>query len=183
MSARVSGFYWDAKGLVEQETDPANGLLRFVNLGQARTIGAEAEISYRDSRGWYGFAGGAVHKTRDGEDERIIGAPAVTGSVGVSTPKLFGIVHVSTEVDVVGPRTTRDPAVEARTFVGWNVAIYVPDLRGFDVTIGARNLLGKREQIPSQEDYDRTMPPPGTVVPILPGEGTEVYARVGYRFE
>jgi outer membrane receptor for ferrienterochelin and colicins len=183
ISARVSGFTWNAKGLVEQEIDPANGLLRFVNIGQARSAGVEAEVTYRDSRGWYAFAGGAVQRVRDGDDVRIIGAPAVTGSVGVSTPRLFGIGHVSTEVNVVGPRTTRDPAVEARAFAGWNAAIYVPDLRGFDVTIGARNLIGKREQVPGQEDYDRTMPPPGTVIPTLPGEGTEVYARVGYRFE
>ena len=165
------------------QNSSATGLIRFVNIGSARSTGVEAEVTYRDSRGWYGFAGGAVHKVRDEDDVRFIGAPAVTASAGISTPRLFGVGHLSTEVDVVGPRRTRDPAVKARTFVGWNAAIYVPDLRGFDLTIGARNMLGKREQVPAQEDYDRTMPPPGTVVPIPPGEGTEVYARVGYRYD
>lgn len=183
MSARVSGFYWDADRLVEQEIDPANGLLRFVNIGQAKTAGVEAEVSYRDARGWYGFAGGSVQRVRNADDERIIGAPAVTGSLGVSTPRLFGLGHLSTELELVGPRTTRDAAVDADTFVGWNAAIYLPDVRGLDVTIGARNLLARREQVPSQEDYDRTIPPGDTLVPTLPGEGLEAFIRIGYRLE
>jgi outer membrane receptor for ferrienterochelin and colicins len=179
-SVRLSGFRWEAQGLVEQELN-GNGRLQFVNRGEATSTGVEAELSFRNTAGWYAFAGGAVMKVRDENDDRIIGAPAATGSGGVSTPRLFGLLHVSTEVSVVGPRTTRDPTVDAEAFVGWNAALYFPDLRGFDVTVGARNLLGKREELPAQEDYDREDPP--VTVPLIPGEGTEVYARVGYRFE
>jgi len=181
ISARVSGFRWSAQRLLEQEVDASTGLLQFVNRGQATTLGVEAELSYRDTAGWYAFGGGSVMKVRDGDGQRIIGAPAVLASAGVSTPRLRGLVHLSTELEIVGRRTTRDPTVHTRAFVGWNAAVYFPELRGFDVTIGARNLIGKRELLPSQEDYDRTMPP--ATVPALPGEGREVYARVGYRFD
>ena len=59
------------------------------------------------------------------------------------------------ELELVGPRPTRDPAVTSATFVAWNAVIYVPDLHGFDLTVGVRNLLGVREEVPAQEDYDR----------------------------
>jgi iron complex outermembrane receptor protein len=178
VSARVSGFSWNARRLVEQELNPATNRIRFENVGQARSDGVEAEVSYRDSAGWYGFAGGAVMRVRDADGVRIKGAPAVTASLGLSTPRLGGVAHVSTELNVVGARTTRDPMIDTAAFIGWNAAIYVPELRGFDLTIGARNLVGRREQLPAQEDYDRT-----AIIPILPGEGREAYARLGYRFD
>jgi outer membrane receptor for ferrienterochelin and colicins len=181
VSARVSGFHWRAERLVEQEFQPAIDRLQFVNRGEATSTGVELEVSYRDTAGWYGFAGGAVMRVRDEDDERVEGAPAVTASAGVSTPRLYGLGHLSTELVIVGPRTTRDPGVRADAFVGWNAAIYLPELRGFDVTIGARNLIGRREQVPAQEDYDRQ--DPMTIVPVLPGEGREVYARIGYKFD
>jgi iron complex outermembrane receptor protein len=184
MAVRVSGFRWEAERLVEQQlTDtPMGPRLQFQNVGTASTTGVEAEVSYRDTRGWYAFAGGTFARVEDGDGNPIAGAPEVTAAFGVSTPRLLDRVHLSTELDLVGPRATRDPAVEAERYVGWNATVYVPDLRGFDLTIGARNLIGRREQVPGQEDYDRTTPAPATLA-ILPGEGREIYARLGYRFE
>jgi hypothetical protein len=54
-------------------------------------------------------------------------------------------------------------------------------LWGFDVTLGARNLVGKRDLMPAPGDYDRTMPDT-RVVPRVPGEGREFYAKVGYSY-
>ena len=66
-------------------------------------------------------------------------------------------------------------------WVGLNLAIYAPNIRGFDVTIGARNLIGIRDKIPAPGDYDRFPDPMTTVlVPRIPGEGREFYVKVGY---
>lgn len=65
--------------------------------------------------------------------------------------------------------------------MGANLTIYVPDVRGFDVTAGARNLIGTRDQIPAPGDYDRAMPDVLTV-PRVPGEGRELYVKVGYAY-
>jgi iron complex outermembrane receptor protein len=178
VSARFSVFDWDAKDIVEQNVDESTDLLQFQNSARRRSKGVEAEASYRDVRGWLGFGGIVIQKVRDERLKRVPGAPAVTASGGVSTPLLFDRAHVSTEIAVVGPRPTRDPTVNARAFVGWNAVIYVPDLNGFDLTIGVRNLLGTREQVPAQEDYDRET----ELVSTLPGEGREFHARIGYRF-
>jgi hypothetical protein len=117
-------------------------------------------------------------------------APAITGSLGISTPKLGGYAHISTEALLIGERPTRpdvdtgDALDPAPAWLGWNATIYVPDIHGFDITAGVRNIIGKRDRIVAPGDYDRydatTMTT--TTIPLIPGEGREVYAKVGYRY-
>ncbi len=186
VSTRLSAFRWQADQIVGQAVADS-GLLQFQNLGAITATGVEVEASWRDARGWLVFGGGtaaaiASDDAAGGDD--VPGAPAVTATLGGSTPRLGDRAHVSTEVQLVGPRATRDPAVRAAAFVGWNAAVYLPAVvAGLDVTVGARNLLGVREEVPAQEDYDRTDDVGAPVViPVLPGEGREVYARAGYAF-
>jgi outer membrane receptor for ferrienterochelin and colicins len=195
LSTRLSGFYWDARDVVEQQPDPANpALLQFQNVGRYLTEGVEAEASYRNSKGWYGFGGLSVQHV--GSAARggavaygtVVNAPAVTAAGGASTPKLGDVAHVSAELQYMSERVTRpqtdgssSPASPA--WLGLNVAIYVPDLRGFDITAGVRNLLGKRDLIPAPGDYDRFPDGmPAVVVPRIPGEGRELYVKVGYAY-
>ena len=62
----------------------------------------------------------------------------------------------------------------------WNLVLYAPSIRGFDVTIGARNLVGRREAVPTSDEVDRD----GGETPIttFPGEGREFFARVGFSY-
>ena len=53
---------------------------------------------------------------------------------------------------------------------------------GFDVTAGVRNLIGKRDLVVAPGDYDRFDGSTTTTVPRVPGEGREVYVKVGYRY-
>jgi outer membrane receptor protein involved in Fe transport len=141
--------------------------------------GVEVETSYRDTRGWIGFASVAVASVRRG-GEPAAGSAAVIGKLGVSSPRLAELVHVSTEAEYTGARPTRDPALDADPHLGWNAVLYAPSVRGMDLTVGVRNLLGSREQIPVQADYDR----PDSQVPILliPGAGREIFGSMGYVF-
>ena len=156
--------------------------------------GVEAEASYRDARGWYAFGGVALARVRI-EDEtmdppaasRPPNAPAVTASTGVSTPRLLGRVHLSSELTLIGERRTRG-AETSPAWLGWNAALYAPDVGGFDITAGVRNLIGIRDLVPAPGDYDRTTDASGTPVemPILvsrvPGEGRELYVKIGYSY-
>jgi hypothetical protein len=114
-------------------------------------------------------------------DEPALNAPAWTASAGVSSPLLGGVAHVSSDVAIIGSRHTRDPERDADPYAGWNLAVYAPDLRGVDITIQVRNLLGAREEVPTQEDYDRT-DPDELLVPVLPGQGRELHASIGIRY-
>jgi outer membrane receptor protein involved in Fe transport len=180
LTARASGFRWTADRLVEQDTVMVGTetRLQFANRGRLQSTGAEVEASYRDAEGWLGFVGGAVMKVEDGDGARAIGAPRWTASAGASSRLLLGRFHVSTEALAIGERTTRVEGELAPAHVTWNLTLYAPSLGGFDATVGVRNLLGTREQVPAPEDYDR----PSELVPTLPGDGRELYARLGYRY-
>lgn len=198
VAVRLSGFDWDARGLIERApvTDGGVAKLQHQNVARHVTRGLEAEASYRDRCGWYAFAGAAVARVgaRDGAGALAFGdvanAPVVTASVGVSTPRLLGLAHLSTEAILIGARPTRpdlaDPAAPAPSprapaWVGWSVVAYAPDLGGFDVTLGVRNVLGRRDLIPAPPAYDRTAGEARTV-PRVPGEGRELQVQIGYAY-
>jgi hypothetical protein len=87
---------------------------------------------------------------------------------------------------VIGLQPTR-PAIDgsaspdSKTWVGWALTLYAPSIRGFDVTLGVRNLIGKRDLLPAPGDYDRSTPV-AVVIPRIPGEGREIFAKVGYSY-
>jgi len=193
LALRLSGFYWSIYNAIEQR--PLGNELQFMNVGDYVSQGVEAEASYRDSRGWYAFGGFAfthVGSSDPGGSLRygdVANAPKITASAGVSTPKLFDRVHVSSELILLGERPTRPdttsmpplPSPASPAWVGWNAAIYAPNIAGFDITAGVRNILGKRDLVPAPGDYDRTVPAP-ILVPRVPGEGREVYVKIGYSY-
>lgn len=193
VSARLSGFYWDVCGIIEAVPAPEDpNRLQFRNVTRYVSAGAEAEVSLRTSRGWYAFGGaaytrvGTASTTGDVAYGHVPAAPAITASAGASTPKLGGLAHVSAQAIVLGPRPTRPdatgaPSPDAPAWVGLDLTVYVPDLRGFDVTAGVRNLIGTRDQLPAPGDYDRSVPDVLTV-PRVPGEGRELYVKVGYAY-
>jgi hypothetical protein len=176
-----------------QVLDETDLLLQFQNIGRFVTQGVEAEFSYRNSAGWYGFGGACVARVGSSEETgadltfgEVVDAAAITATGGVSTPRLLDIAHVSTEMTMIGRRPTRlaldgSASPDSPGWLGWSVTLFAPNIRGFDVTIGARNLIGKRDQLPAPGDYDRSAPDP-VVIPRIPGEGREFFAKVGYSY-
>ena len=192
LSTRVSAYYWSARDIIEAGPAPENpDLLQFQNIARYVSLGVEAEVTYRNSQGWLAFAG--VAYSRVGSDLSgsieygdVTNAPVISASTGVSTPRIADRVHLSAQVSVLGERPTRPDAMDqplpaAPTWVGFDACAYAPDLWGFDVTVGARNLIGKRDLMPAPGDYDRSMPDT-RVVPRVPGEGRELYVKVGYSY-
>ena len=193
LSTRLSGFYWDARKIIEQvpaASDPTK--LQFQNVTRYVSAGAELELAYRDSGGWYAFGGAALAHVGTADTSgaltygHVANAPAITASSGVSTPRLFGYAHLSVEVIVLGPRPTRpdemgNASPDSPAWLGTNVTVYAPDVRGFDLTAGVKNLLGTRDLMPAPGDYDRSLPDVLTV-PRVPGEGREFYVKVGHAY-
>jgi outer membrane receptor for ferrienterochelin and colicins len=193
LSTRLSAFYWDSSNIIEASASPMNpDFQQFQNVSRYVSRGLEAEGSYRNSRGWYLFGGAALSQVgiEDAMGTLVFGtvtnAPVITAGTGVSTPKLYGRTHVSLEGILIGERPTRpdidgNPSPPSPTWLGLNVTAYTPNVRGFDVTAGVRNLIGTRDQMPAPPDYDRSRPD-NVVIPRVPGEGREIYVKVGYSY-
>jgi outer membrane receptor for ferrienterochelin and colicins len=195
LSARISGFYWDARDIIESRPlpPPDDNMLQFQNVTRYISRGIEAEASYRDKSGWYGFAGVSLQQVGIEDEDSgelvfgdVVNAPPITASLGVSTPAFAGIAHLSSEVIVLGERPTRldeldQPSPASPLWVGWNVTVHVPNVKKFDLTAGVRNLVGTRDLVPTPGDYDRSNPDT-LVVPRIPGEGRELHVKLGYSF-
>jgi len=186
---RVSAWQWrlDRLLLKTRRYDPTL-LAEIIQFGNEflplYSRGVEAEATYRDTNGWLGFASATLSAVeREGEDFAV-NAPEFTAKAGISTPLLRHALHVSTEAALIGPRNTRDNRPEGRirseTYLGWNAVLYAPDIGGLDCTIGVRNILGTREMIPAQTEYDRQAPESDLL--WIPGSGRVVFARIGYRY-
>jgi outer membrane receptor protein involved in Fe transport len=197
LSARVSGFYWDARDIIESQPapeDPTGDLLQFQNVSRYVSRGIEVEASYRNSAGWFGFAGAAVAQvgTEDVTGALVFGgvtnAPPITVGAGLSTPKLAGLAHLSAEAIVLGERPTRPdendrPSAPSPPWAGINLTIYAPDIifKRLDLTAGVRNLIGTRDMMPAPGDYDRSIPD-ALVIARVPGEGRELHVKLGYSY-
>jgi len=194
LNVRVSMWQWDLDQIIEKgpvyDPETLAERLQYKNIFQGlRSRGVEVETSYRDTRGWLGFANATFAQVRKGPgsatETEVVNSPELTANLGVSTPPvILARAHVSTELSFLSSRHTREyftrrnSYVDAEAFVRWNLVVYVPNLDGFDVTVGVRNILGVREQIPAQSDYDRS----GASTYLVPGAGRELFARVGYRY-
>jgi outer membrane receptor for ferrienterochelin and colicins len=178
LNLRLSGFRWALRDIIESTS--VGEFLQFSNISRLTSTGGEIEATYRDTRGWYAYLSlTASYVERDGDPDLAVNSPLLDVAGGLSTPLLFGLAHLSTEVKVLGAKRTRDPELDADPHVGWNAVLYFPRLKGFDLTLGVRNILGQREDVVTQDDYDREDDGP---IYLLPGEGREIYARLGFSY-
>lgn len=193
LSLRVSGYRWVASRVLKQvikegcvvEIDPdcdpgEDGKVQYQNKASYHSIGVELEARLRDQRGYFVYAAANVADVEDDEtDDELAGAPRVTASLGASSQPLWAGLTLSSELMFIGERSVPAGEPEARQVprhVMWNAVLYLPSWHGFDITLGARNLLGRRERVPAAEDFTDA---DGELVGSVPGEGRELYVRLG----
>lgn len=185
LSLRASGYRWNATGVLKQRQVVVESVpkVQYQNSGSYRSLGLELEARLRDPGGFFAYAAANFAAVEDeklndegaAEVTRLAGAPRVTASAGVSSPPLWAGLTLSTELSFISERTTAAAGRSSGRHVAWNAVLYLPPWRGFDLTLGARNLLGSREAVPAAEDFTYQDELVGTV----PGEGRELYVRLG----
>ncbi|MCI0632527.1 MAG: TonB-dependent receptor, partial [Actinobacteria bacterium] len=205
VKARLSGWNWVISDAITSNSvndpDTFESRIQFRNeSGGVFSRGVELETSYRDVAGRAAYANVSYIKTAancldstsilanptlDADKSNcdlLANAPEILAKLGVSSQLLLDSFHVSTEVSYLSSRlpASLDQDETIDPYLGWNLVWYAPDIRGFDVTIGARNLLGRQDE-PAQSVYNREAD--GVDVLRVPGPGREIFARVGYRFE
>jgi outer membrane receptor for ferrienterochelin and colicins len=205
VKARLSGWNWVIADAITSQSvndpDTFESRIQFRNeSGGVFSRGVELETSYRDVAGRAAYANVSYIKTvancldstsiisnptlsaDTSNCDLLANAPQVLAKVGVSSQLLLDRFHVSTEVSYLSSRlpSNLDEDETIDPYLGWNLVWYAPDIRGFDVTFGARNLLGRQDE-PAQTVYNREED--NVDVLRVPGPGREIFARVGYRFE
>ena len=205
VKARLSGWNWviDDAIISQSVNDPMvfESRIQFQNASRGVfSRGVELETSYRDVAGRAAYGNVSYTKTvancldptnilanptLDSDKSNcdlLANAPQILAKLGVSSQLLLDEFHVSTELSFLSTRlpSNLDEDEKIDAYVGWNLVWYAPDIRGFDVTIGARNLLGQQDE-PAQSVYNREAD--NVDVLRVPGPGREIFARVGYRFE
>jgi len=183
LTLRLSGFRWDLDDIIELQDVEQDGMpfLQFQNITTMSSTGGELEASYRDTRGWLASASLTLASVeRNQGADPAPNAPVVIAKLAGSTPLIAGLFHLSTELHFTGGRETRDPMRDAKAFFGWNVVLHLPSWNGVDATLAARNIIGTREEVPTSDEFDRD----GGMTPlvVVPGEGRELFLRVGYSF-
>lgn len=170
--------------------------LRYQNTASLVSRGLEVESTYRDLAGRAAYVNGALAFTgrncldsdgfgnllldaKKGNCDERQNAPVLTAQIGASSQLLMELFHLSTELSYISARGTQVPNETVPAYVGLNVIAYAPNVRGFDVTLGGRNLIG-RETLPAQSDYNRSNP--RVEVLSIPGAGREVFMRVGFKY-
>jgi outer membrane receptor protein involved in Fe transport len=197
---RVSAWEWRLADLLKrlEVFDPVANepRFRYQNTSALVSRGIEVESTYRDLEGRSAYFNGALAFTgrnclgSDGFDNLLLdtqkgncderqNAPVAVAQLGLSSQLLVELFHLSGELLFVSSRGTQDPDENVPAYIGASVVAYAPSVYGFDITVGARNLLG-REEVPAQSDYNRTNP--RVEVLRVPGPGRELFMRMGYKF-
>src|SRR5262249_48763503 len=89
LNLRLSGFWWDLNDIIHSQPTDVEGINQFRNVPTVRTRGVEAELTYRDTLGFLGFASATYSDVEvNGSSDNALNAPQVVASVGLSSPKL-----------------------------------------------------------------------------------------------
>jgi iron complex outermembrane receptor protein len=89
MYGTLSLYTFEMRGLIEQVTDPFDGLFQFQNVEKVRGTGIEAELKVRLKNGFSGYVNYALQDTKNViPDEKISNSPSHVLKLGLSVPVL-----------------------------------------------------------------------------------------------
>ena len=138
----VSLYHYDVDDLIDSVPtvdDEGTETFQFRNTSQVRANGAEVELRAQLPRGATMRASYAIQEARTKEG-RLSNSPRHLGYLGVLLPIVAGLAAAA-ELNVVGPRTTRDGRnLETARIANVNL-VYRSPIRNLDVAAGLYNIL------------------------------------------
>lgn len=170
----AAGFHYNIEGLINQQTDPVDGLLVFRNTEKVSAEGLELELEKK----WaWGLEGGLNYIFQDAESQtfggQLTNSPKHLGRFNLSVPLVKKKLFASMDVQYVGQRKTL-----AGNYTG---AYVVPNftlfsrnlLKGWQISAGLYNLFNKRYGDPGSHDNRQD---------IIEQDGRSFRLKIGYRF-
>ena len=164
LRASVSGFYYQTDDLINQVTDPADGLIVFENVDQAEAAGVETELEANWESGLSARASLTVQEAKDSVTKmRLNNSPSHLAKLYLSVPLYPKKIFLTPSARYLGSRET----LLQNTIGGFwltDVTLLAMDYpKGWDLSVGVYNLTGERyfhlggtEHIQDQLEMDGT---------------------------
>ncbi|MCK9199661.1 MAG: TonB-dependent receptor [Gallionella sp.] len=165
----------DISNLINQITDPADGLLVFQNIGRVRTRGAEFEAE----RAWADEmrlrASYAWQVTRDQTTGmELENSPNHLVKLNYSQPVWGDALRAGMELQYTGPRKTVGGASTGGYTVANLTLLHGKLARGLELSAGIYNLLDKRYADPARPEH--------APIDAIALDGRSFRLKLGYRF-
>jgi outer membrane receptor protein involved in Fe transport len=158
--------------LIDQEVDPADGLLQFRNQSSATSRGIELQLRARAGERSSAYAGLAVQSTEDASGEELTNSPEKQARAGFSTSlgrSWMGAVEALFES---GRRTVQGSSTDSFVLVDVNLS-WSPNERPLSVSLKVCNLGDQRYSYPGGFEHRQAS---------IEQDGRTFWLRLGYRF-
>ena len=169
-----SAFYSRVEDLINQELDPADGLIVYRNSGAATAQGLEAELHARLRWGLEGRVSYTLQRvTDDRTDRSLSNAPTHLAKLNLVMPVYRDLVHGAIEVQYTGQRRTLSGGT-LDDFVVVNLTLFSHNLvKGVSVSASVYNLLDTRYRDPGGQEH---------VQDGIEQDGRSVRLKLTYRY-
>ena len=160
--------------LINQEVDPANGLLVFKNVSSVEARGVEWEVEGRTDCGIKGRLSYTFTQTKDdATGEQLVNSPEHMVKANLIVPVWREKVFVGLEEQYMSGRQTLDGS-NAGGFVTMNVTLFGTEIvRGLDVSVSVYNIFNQSYGDPGGPEH---------VMQVIQQDGRTFWVKLTYRF-
>ena len=150
----ASGYVYHVKGLISQETDPIDSLIKYNNNEQVASKGLEFEIEGKLASGFEGNLAYTLQKTQDREIRQdLTNSPRHLGKLNIIAPVLRRRIFAGFQLQYSSERSTvngsRIPAFSLSNFTLTSKGL----AKGLAVSFGAYNLFNQQYADPGAEEH------------------------------
>jgi outer membrane receptor for ferrienterochelin and colicins len=150
----ASGYVYQINGLISQRTDPADGLIHFLNEGRVASRGIEFEMEGKSAGGFEGNVAYTLQQTRDRKTKQdLTNSPRHLGKLNFTAPLLKRSVFAGFQFQYTSQRLTLNGASLPALYLT-NFTLFSKKLtKGLDTSFGAYNLFNQKYSDPGAEEH------------------------------
>lgn len=154
LRATLSGFYYMMDDLIDQDTDPDDGLLVFKNLDEVKTTGTELTLHGRWAGGWrartsYSY----VHAEDADTGDILVNSPRHLAKLNLIAPVLKETLFAGLEIQYNGKsKTLADDYADDFVLINLSLTYRSPSKR-LEVATGLYNLFDTKHAYPGFREH------------------------------
>lgn len=170
----LCGFRYETKDLISYTTDPADGLLHFVNMDKVRATGGEVELEKNWSSGFRLRASYTYQDARDARtDEWLTRSPRHLAKLNFAAPLWTEKIFAGAEAQYSGPSRTLGGG-DASGYWVLNATLFSQKLiKGVEFSAGIYNLLDEDYGHPAGSEHRQA---------VIQQDGRAFRVKLTYRF-